>query len=115
MLPPHFFDEIAQTVGLGVQVGMIYLMDIPGKNDLRVLASPGNDGFHLMGGQILGLINNDIHLDQTPASNIGKGLNDQLFVFQQIMDLLVHLALFRELAANDCQVVIERLHIGANF
>jgi hypothetical protein len=43
MLSAHFFDQVAQAVGLRVQVGMIYLMHVTGKDDLGVLSGTGDN------------------------------------------------------------------------
>ena len=62
-------DEIGEAVRLCIQVGGINLVDIAGKYDFCALAGPGDDGFHLVGGQVLGFINNKADIRQASATD----------------------------------------------
>jgi hypothetical protein len=35
------------------------LVDVPGEDDLRARARPGDDRLHLMGGEVLGLVHDE--------------------------------------------------------
>src|SRR5208283_2793696 len=51
----HTIDEIAEAIGMRVQIGMIDLEDVAGEHHLGALARAGDDGLHLVRGQILRL------------------------------------------------------------
>ncbi len=44
-LPFHLFDDIGQPVCLAVQIGMINLENVPGKNNFGAFTGPRNNGF----------------------------------------------------------------------
>ena len=39
----HSVDEVAQAIGATVEIGMVDLMDIPGKDDFGAFTSSGDD------------------------------------------------------------------------
>lgn len=38
----HFVNKVTQSVGMGIEIGMIYLMDIAGENNFRVCTGLSN-------------------------------------------------------------------------
>lgn len=97
------------------EIEMIDLVDIASEDDFSPLLGPGEDGFDLMGSQVLGLIDDLIHFPEAAASNINQGFNGQIFPVEHLLQTLKHLTLFGKLIANDAQIVIKRLHIRLDF
>ena len=66
-------NHIAHAVGLLVEVGRVNLPDIAREDDLGILASPGDDGLDLVRGQVLGFVDDEDDVGQTPAPDVGEG------------------------------------------
>ena len=70
ILVPHAVYHINKPIGLTVQIGLVYLLNITGKHHFCAFTGTGDDGLNLMRSQVLGFINNTVGLAQTaPATN----------------------------------------------
>src|SRR5688572_5991076 len=52
-------DEVRQPVTLRIEVGGVNLVNIARKHNLGIFARTGNDGFHLVGRQVLRFVYNE--------------------------------------------------------
>lgn len=81
ILVPHAVYHIDKSIGLTVQIGLVYLLNITGKHHFCAFAGTGDDGLNLMWGQVLGFIDNTVGLTQAAPTDKGQCLDDQLFTF----------------------------------
>lgn len=68
----HLGDQIAQAVGMTVQVRMVDLEDIAGEDDLGALPGPGDNGLDFVRSQVLGLVDNEEDFDQGAPPDVGS-------------------------------------------
>ena len=71
ILVPHTVYHINKPIGLTVQIGLVYLLNITGKHHFCTFAGTGDDGLNLMRSQVLGFINNTVGLAQTAPADKG--------------------------------------------
>ena len=83
-LPGHLLSEMRQTVRPLVQIRLVDLENISGKDHLGAFSGTGDYGLDLMRRQILGLVDYEERLSETSTPDIGKR-SDQVPVpsFQQ--------------------------------
>ncbi len=68
-----------------------------------------------MGSEVLGLIDDEENIGERPAPNVGKWLDDQFFLIDQLGDFLVFLVRLLVLILDELQVVPKRLHVGVEL
>ena len=68
-----------------------------------------------MGGEILGLVDDEKHSLQAAATDIGQRRDHELLRFPHVVDPLGRLRLLAALVADDGEVVVEGLHVGIEF
>ena len=110
-----FFDPVdqgGQPVTLGIKVGCIDLENIAGKDDLGVFTGSGNDGLHLMRGEVLGLIHDETYVGYASATDISQRGDHQFLIIDRIGNHLVFLVFLVELVLDELQVVPQRFHVG---
>ena len=76
-LPVHLLPEVRQAVGPLVQVGLVDLEDVAREDHLRAFAGAGDDGLHLVRGEVLRLVHDEIHLAEGAAADVGEGRDEQ--------------------------------------
>ena len=54
---PEGFHKTAETIGFGIQIGIVNLVGIPCYNNLGTFSGPADNRFNFVGAQILSLIN----------------------------------------------------------
>jgi hypothetical protein len=104
-------DQIGKTIALRIEIWSIDLVNIPGENDLGVVACPRDHGLHLVRGKILRLINNEEHIGKASSPDISERANHQLFVLHHFVYLLEFFILFGKLVLDVFEIIPERLHI----
>ncbi len=90
---------------------MINLPDVTGENDLGPFTCPRNNCFDLMRREILGFIHNEVDLLQAATANVCERRDEQLFVFEHLLNLLALAVFIAVLVTDNIQVVVQRLHI----
>ena len=77
VLVPHTVYHIYKSIGLTVQIGLVYLLNITGKHHFRALTGTGDDGLNLMWSQVLGFINNTVGFAQAaPADKANASMTN---------------------------------------
>ena len=96
---------------------MVDLVDVSGEYNFGAFSSPRDDGLDLMGGQVLGFIDDEKDLHDASAANIGQGGDHDLLLIQKFLHApAVSVATLAVLVALDHrQVVIQRLHVRVQF
>ena len=69
ILVSHAVYHIDKPVGLTVQIGLVYLLNITGKHHFCTFAGTGDDGLNLMWGQVLGFIDNTVGFAQAAPTD----------------------------------------------
>ena len=69
-LANHPADQVAQAIGLGIEIRVVDLLNVAGEHDLGSFTSTGDDGFDFVRGEILGLVHNEEDLLQASATDI---------------------------------------------
>ena len=83
---------MCKAVGPLVQIGLVYLLDISGKDNLCPLSGSGNDSLNLVRCKILRLIYNKEDIGEASAADICKRRDKQLLSAQHILNLHILLA-----------------------
>ena len=76
ILVSHAVYHIDKPVGLTVQIGLVYLLNITGKHHFCTFAGTGDDGLNLMWGQVLGFIDNTVGFAQAAPADKGQCLTN---------------------------------------
>ena len=71
VLVPHTVYHIDKSIGLTVQIGLVYLLNITGKHHFCTFAGTGDDGLNLMWGQVLGFIDYSVGFAQAAPTDKG--------------------------------------------
>ena len=114
-LAHHAMDQVAQAVGEGVEIGLVDLGHVAGEDDLRPLAGPRDDRLHLVGREILRLVDDEEHPLQGAAADVGQRRDHQLLRLTHLQDFVGGLRVFAALVADHREVVVERLHVGVEL
>ena len=90
-LAPHHIDvgedalaeelvaKVREAVGVEVQIGLVYLVDVSGKDYLGALSGAGDDGLDLVRGEVLGLVYDEEDVAEAAAADIGQRVDYQFF------------------------------------
>jgi len=84
----HSFDEVAEAVGGGVEIGVVDLVDVAGEDDLGAFAGPGDNGFDFVGGEVLDFIDDHELVGDGAAADVGEGLHDEFAFEEEFVDAL---------------------------
>ena len=95
LVPFEFVDQVAQTIGLLIEIGRIDLPYIAGENELGIFSCPGNDRLDLMRSKVLRFVHNEDHIAQTSSSDVGQWRDKDLLLIDHLVDLLELLVLLR--------------------
>lgn len=68
----EFFAEVCEAVGPGVEVRLVYLVNISGEDDLGAFSCSGYDCFDLMRGEVLGFIYDEEGVGEGAAADVGQ-------------------------------------------
>ena len=90
---------------------MVDLENVAGEDQLGAVARAGDDGLHLVRGQVLRLVDDEVDVDQAAATNVGERRDDQLLFLAHLADTLVARVGHPPLVLDDAQIVVERLHV----
>ena len=108
-------NDVGESIRLLIEVGRVDLTDVARQNDLGVFARPRDDGFDLVGGEVLGLIDDENDIGQRPASDVGQGRNLDFAIPLHVFDGAVLPLVGPKLALDELQVVKQRLHVGIDL
>ena len=107
------FRQEAEAVGAGVHVGVVDLVGIPREDHLGALPSPGEDGLHLVGREVLGLVHHQVLLGDAATTNVGEGLHAEVARLFQLAGGHGGAAPGFGVGPDDeLQVVVDGLHVG---
>src|SRR5690606_9152590 len=104
----YVFDEVRKAIALRIQVGGVYLVDVACKNNLGVLASPGNDGFYFVWREVLCLIHDEENLGQRAAADKCQRCDSDFFVGNKLVDLVAHLGVISKLLFDKPDIIPNR-------
>src|SRR5690606_1416155 len=65
----YVFNEVRKAIALRVEVRGVYLVDVARKDNLGVLARPGNDGLYFVGCEVLCFIHDEENLGEGAAAD----------------------------------------------
>ena len=65
-----FVADVSQTIGIFIQIWLVYLLNIAGEHNLSAFSGTGNNGFYLMRCQVLCFINDEICFLKASTSDI---------------------------------------------
>lgn len=82
----HFFDQVTQPIGLAVQIRVVNLKNVAGKNHFGPLSGPGDNRFDFMWGEVLGFVDDEKSLHDAAPADIGKRRDEDFFIIQQLLD-----------------------------
>jgi hypothetical protein len=105
-----------QSIGAGIHVGIIDLVGVAGEDHFGALSRAGQNGFHFMGRQVLGLVHDEELLRNAATTNVGQRLNAQVTRFFELAcghggaSALLHVGCDDEL-----KIVIDGLHVRAQL
>ncbi len=108
----HPIDEVGQAVRVAVQIRVIDLEDVAREHELGAVAGTGDDGLHLVRGEVLRLVDDEVDVDQAASPDVRERRNHQLLLVEHLADALVARVGHPPLVLDDAQVVVERLHVG---
>ena len=89
-LPLHPLRRISEAVGTGIQIGIVNLIGVAGKHHLGILAGTGDDGFHFVRGEVLGLIHENKLVRDAAAANLSKGLHFESAGLLEFINASIH-------------------------
>ena len=115
VLSAHLVDHVDESVGLHIQVWGIDLLHVTAEYHLTALSRPRDDGLHLMWGQVLRLVGDEVGVAQAPTTDEGQCLDDQLLALLHIVQKLQLLAAWTELVLDDVQIIEQRLHVRSDL
>ena len=69
-LSAHFFDEIGESIGVTIEVGVIDLEYIACKDDFGSFTGAGDDGFDFVGSEVLCFIDNEAGFHKATSANV---------------------------------------------
>ena len=116
-LAPHHIDvgedalaeelvaKVREAVGVEVQIGLVYLVDVSGEDYLSAFSGTGDDGLDLVRSEVLGLVHDEEDVAEAAAADIGQRVDYQFLATEHILDLGDFLTGGREAALDDVQVV----------
>ena len=108
-------DDVGQPVGLLIQVRRVDLTDVAGEDDFGVLACTGDDGLDLMWCEVLGLVDDENHVGQRAAADVGQRGNLNLALRLHVLDGPCLALVGAKLVLDEVQVVEQRLHVGVDL
>ena len=115
VLSAHLVDHVDESVGLHIQVRGIDLLHVAAEYHLTALSCPRDDGLHLVRGQVLCLVGDEVGVAQAPTADEGQCLDDQLLALLHVIQELQFLAAWSELMFDDVQVIEQRLHVRSDL
>ena len=68
-------NDVGESIRLLIEVGRVDLTNVARQNDLGVFSRPRDDGFDLVRGEVLGLIDDENDIGQRPTPDVGQGRN----------------------------------------
>src|SRR5882757_1325820 len=89
-----------ETIGRTVDVRIVDLERITGEDDFSALAATGDDRLHLVRGEVLRLVDDQVLVRQAATANVSQRLDLQLACVEQLFEA-AHTAAFA--AARDQQ------------
>ena len=78
-----FLNGKGQPVGIGIEIWIIDLLGIAGKDNFSTLTHTADNGFNFMGGEVLGSIDNHKLMGNTASANLGEGFQHHFSAFHQ--------------------------------
>ncbi len=107
------FRQVGESVGGGVHVGVVDLVGVAREHDLGAVPRPGEDRLHLMRGQVLGLVDDDVLVRDAPSADVGQGLDAEVAPLLQLGRSHGGAAPHLHVGGHDeVQVVVDGLHVG---
>ena len=111
----EFFAEVGEAVGPFVEVGLVYLVDVTGEDDLSSFAGTGDDGFYFVRGEVLGFVYDEEGVGERAAADVGERADEQLLSAEHLFYFYVFFTVAAEVLFYYGKVVVKREHVWANF
>ena len=110
-------DHVGEARGGFGEVGRVDLGDVAQADDLGARARAGDEGLHLLGGQVLGLVQDDVFIEEGAAAHEVQGLDADPVAYQVVGDGAAPITGLAALGAvgEDLQVVHEGAHPGGHL
>jgi len=108
-------DDVDEAVRRGVHVGVVDLVRVAREHDLRSLAGAGDDRLHLVGREVLRLVDDQELAGDAPAPDVGQGLDVDDVEVEELPAGPAPLRVLLRDPEQEIEVVLHGLHPGAQL
>ena len=109
-LAGHLFAQMGESVRPLVQIRLVNLENVSREHHFRAFSGPRDDGLYLVRSQVLGFVNDEICIAETPSADICERGYEQFLVVHETFEFLVFLAARPVKGLDDIQIVRSEEH-----
>ena len=80
-LAGHLFAQMGESVRPLVQIRLVNLENVSREHHFRAFSGPRDDGLYLVRSQVLGFVNDEICIAETPSADICEGVMSSFSLF----------------------------------
>jgi hypothetical protein len=115
LLALEALGDHAETVRGVIDVGVVDLLRVAREHDLGALTAARDDGLHLVGRQVLRLVDDQELVRQAAATDVREGLDLDGAALEQLEKAAPTRRLGAALREQELEVVEDRLHPGVEL